>query len=322
MLVKDASLIWDSLRSVICVYKPANVTCQRVRETIITAVCTGLNEMECRPPIDYVSIEGDPSKKLSVTVKPNLADHPSVVGPRYQNQDCACSWSNYLGFNSSGVLLLGLRKGTKTAKLIRENRPTRSYRVSGRLGEATENGFKNEKVVERSTWTHIRPHHLNNLLSVMQASHQKEMFKYILNCSIENTFFVVLFVRSCGVDIQSESAYELASQGPIRPANSKVPVLYGIKCVAFEPPDFTIELQCVNEYETYLRCLIHEIGVKLHSTAHCTGIQCIRHSYFTLDNALLRKHWTLQHIVTNMEECIRIMDQHENILKQKTALLQ
>jgi hypothetical protein len=112
--------------------------------------------------------------------------------------------------------------------------------VSGRLGEATENGFKNEKVVERSTWTHIRPHHLNNLLSVMQASHQKEMFKYILNCSIENTFFVVLFVRSCGVDIQSESAYELASQGPIRPANSKVPVLYGIKCVAFEPPDFTI----------------------------------------------------------------------------------
>jgi tRNA U55 pseudouridine synthase TruB len=83
-----------------------------------------------------------------------------------------------------------------------------------------------------------------------------------------------------------------------------------------------LELQCVNEYETYLRCLIHEIGVKLHSTAHCTGIQCIRHSYFTLDNALLRKHWTLQHIVTNMEDCIRIMDQHENILKQKTALLQ
>jgi hypothetical protein len=110
MLVKDASLIWDSLRSVICVYKPANVTCQRVRETIITAVCTGLNEMECRPPIDYVSIEGDPSKKLSVTVKPNLADHPSVVGPRYQNQDYACSWSNYLGFNSSGVLCKSLDK--------------------------------------------------------------------------------------------------------------------------------------------------------------------------------------------------------------------
>ena len=82
------------------------------------------------------------------------------------------------------------------------------------------------------------------------------------------------------------------------------------------------EIQCINEYETYLKSLIHEIGAKLRSTAHCTGIQCIRHSYFTLENALLRKHWTLQHIITNMEECIAIIDEHENLVKQKKAALQ
>ena len=64
----------------------------------------GLNEMECRPPMDYVSIEGNPSTQLTVTVKPNLADHPLVVGPRYQIEDLKCSWSNYLGLHSSGVL--------------------------------------------------------------------------------------------------------------------------------------------------------------------------------------------------------------------------
>lgn len=60
--------------------------------------------MDYRPPIDYVSIEGDPSIKLTVVTKPNLADDPLVVGPRYQPTDIRCTWSSYLGVNTSGVL--------------------------------------------------------------------------------------------------------------------------------------------------------------------------------------------------------------------------
>lgn len=62
--------------------------------------------MECRSPTDYIKIEGNPSRKLTVSVKPNLADNPLVVGPRYINNDLKCSWSNYLGFHSSGVLCM------------------------------------------------------------------------------------------------------------------------------------------------------------------------------------------------------------------------
>lgn len=40
--------------------------------------------------------------------------------------------------------------------------------------------------------------------------------------------------------MDSQTMYELASQGPIRPANSKIPVLYGIKCVHFQSPNFTL----------------------------------------------------------------------------------
>jgi hypothetical protein len=50
----------------------------------------------------------------------------------------------------------------------------------------------------------------------------------------------------------------------------------------------------VNEYETHLESLKD---------------RSVGHSYFTLDNALLRKLWTLQDIVTNMEDCIKIVDQ-------------
>lgn len=44
----------------------------------------------------------------------------------------------------------------------------------------------------------------------------------------------------CGVDMQSQLACDLAIKGPIRPINSKLPILYGIKCIDFDPPSFTI----------------------------------------------------------------------------------
>lgn len=63
-----------------------------------------LNEMDCREQEKYVSIEGDPAKSMSVVVRENFADDVLVVGPRYQLDDVKCSWSNFLGFNTSGVL--------------------------------------------------------------------------------------------------------------------------------------------------------------------------------------------------------------------------
>lgn len=40
--------------------------------------------------------------------------------------------------------------------------------------------------------------------------------------------------------MESHTIYELAAKGLIRPANSKLPVLYGLKCVHFAPPNFTL----------------------------------------------------------------------------------
>lgn len=60
--------------------------------------------MECRPPMEHVHIQGNPLKPLKIVVEPSLADHPLVVGPRYLIDDFVCSWSNYLGFHTSGVL--------------------------------------------------------------------------------------------------------------------------------------------------------------------------------------------------------------------------
>ena len=43
------------------------------------------------------------------------------------------------------------------------------------------------------------------------------------------------------MDLQSQEAYEMAKTGLIRPKNIEAgPVIYGMKCIEFNPPDFTL----------------------------------------------------------------------------------
>lgn len=133
MIIPEAPVVWGALKGLVCVYKPAEVSVKKLRTILINKVCQGkhkhtyileaiscinvnkmsmnyldMNTLEVRPPIAHVAIEGSSSRQLTVSVKPSLADHPLVVGPRYQEQDLPVSWSNYLGFNTSGVLCKSL----------------------------------------------------------------------------------------------------------------------------------------------------------------------------------------------------------------------
>lgn len=80
-----------------------------------------------------------------------------------------------------------------------------------------------------------------------------------------------------------------------------------------------VEVHCINEYEAYLKALIHSIGTRLQSYATCTGIQCIRHSFFSLEHALLKKHWNLEEVITNIQNNKKIMENHGGL---KSGLLQ
>jgi tRNA U55 pseudouridine synthase TruB len=81
------------------------------------------------------------------------------------------------------------------------------------------------------------------------------------------------------------------------------------------------EVQCINEYEAYLTTLVHDLGMQLHSVATCTGLQCIRYDCFTLEHALLRKHWTLQFLMDNMAESRRLLRESEADERKKFPTL-
>lgn len=245
--------------------------------------------MKTRPMREMVCIEGELSSGEALTVekKPNLADNPLVVGERYQMKDFAISLSNHPGWFSSGIVIgfIG-NKNHKKAMEFKEGRHLKVYELKGRLGFATDNFREDGKIIEKSNYRHVRESNMMRVVAKLQAIQQTQMF------------------RTVGVDLRSEEAYQLASKGLIRPAGGKThPIIYSLKLTQFLPPDFTIEMQCINDFEYYLLQMIHEIGQQVKSSAMCTGMRLVRYGPFTVDDALLFKHWTVENIINNIKMC-------------------
>lgn len=145
-----------------------------------------------------------------------------------------------------------------------------------------------------------------------------------------------------GIDPQSQDAYELAKMGPLRPIVKNVPLIYSMRCVEFNNPYFTIgekkhitsdcenikyffchlEIHACNETEAYLGILVHEIAINLKSVANCIQIRCIRESHFTLDDALVKRHWNVESVLGSLKRCKDIMAKHPEILKPVTPTLE
>ncbi|KAG8198749.1 hypothetical protein JTE90_023512 [Oedothorax gibbosus] len=282
---------WKYLNGIFCIYKPPDLYNLFAKKTLAFNLCRDLNQMEKRPQQELVMLKGSVStnKPFSVELIPNYADHELVSGPRYQDQDVRITEISALGKKSSGVLLMAVNDGCKHAKNLKECNFLCKYVVKGRFGLGTDTHMADGKVQGRFTYSHIRQAQLDRLLASIQASHQALGFKY------------------SGVDIYSQEAYELASKGIVRPSGKSDPIIYGMKCTDFELPNFTLEIHCINENEMFLAELVQQIGVYLKSCAVCTQLRRTQFGHFTLEHALLRKHWTLEYILSNITLCKNIL---------------
>nr|CAG4649549.1 EOG090X0AGI [Scapholeberis mucronata] len=283
---------WLRLHGVICVYKPTRVSCPKLRELIVNNICRDINQLEPSPPRSYAKIESRVTEtetgvavNYEVSSVPNLADHELVRGPAIIHEDIRMGWAYTIGARTSGVVVLGINKGNRNVREYAQSKPTSTYHVKGVLGLATDNHWEDGKVWEKTTYAHLTKGKIDQILSSIQATNQKKMFEY------------------CGVDPTSQTAYELASKGLLRPALKGPPLIYGIKCIHFEPPDFTLEIHIINENEKYFATLVHDLGLTLKSSAVCRQIRCIRYGCFTVQDALLQKHWSLKFFPDNMSLC-------------------
>jgi tRNA U55 pseudouridine synthase TruB len=147
--------------------------------------------------------------------------------------------------------------------------------------------------VEKATFHKIKRPMIERILASSQASHQRLAF------------------QSAGVPLDSQRAYELASEGMVRPSTTTDPVVYSLKLLDFDLPNFQIEVKVINETDEYLATLIHELGLKLNTVAACSKIHCVKYGPFELNRALLVKHWTLDNIIANLRENASILKEFQ-----------
>lgn len=87
------------------------------------------------------------------------------------------------------------------------------------------------------------------------------------------------------------------------------------KCVCIS------EIHALNEHEAYLGILIHEIAIDLKTVAHCTQIRCIRQGHFTLEDSLVRRHWNIENIITNITRSKKKIIANPEMLEQEDPTL-
>lgn len=199
------------------------------------------------------------------------------------------------------ISVLGLNKGVKFAKYLRNGAPIQTFHVTGKFGKSTESNFHGDRIVNKACFKHVSSGKIQSLLSSLQATYQKQMYDM------------------SGLDIQSQDAYELACKGLIRPKNTKSPVIYGLRNIEFTGNTFTMEVQSMNASEVLLAELVFNIALQLRTVAHCTKIRCTRYGYFTYEDSLLRSHWNLQNVLESMHECQRIWNEHPDMVSEEVT---
>lgn len=261
-------------------YKPSGVHWKLVRDSIETNLLKGLNATPIQPLPQEVRFLEHPRSEteapkgltLSAASVPVLSKHPLVTGPEFQH--IRVGVGHRLDAFSSGVLVLAVGNGNKALNDLYRTRVTREYTLEGEFGTATDDFSHKGRVIERSTYDHITQDKLDRVLAMLEGVNQKALLMY------------------SNVDMYSQEAYEMAVHGLLGPDGKSQPILTGLRCVHFQPPNFTLEVQCINETQKYLRKVVHEIGLELRSTAACKGVRRTRDGPFTLQNALIHHHWT------------------------------
>ncbi|XP_030633580.1 pseudouridylate synthase TRUB2, mitochondrial [Chanos chanos] len=284
--VKPAVRLFRKLEGLFAVYKPPGVHWKTVRDTIETNILKAVDATPRPAPRRLVQFQaalpsGQTTESTDLTVSvsalPALSDHPLVTGPQFQKVRVGVG--HCLDAFSSGVLVLGVGQGNTVLPNLYHAHVTRDYTLEGEFGTATDDFSHNGRIIERTTYDHITRDKLDRVLAMIQGTNQKALIMY------------------SKVDPQSQEAYELAVRGRLRPQDKSPPVLIGIRCASFKPPHFTLEVQCVNETQRYLRRVLHEVGLELRSSAVCAAVRRTRDGPFRLEHALTRQHWNAADIM-------------------------
>jgi tRNA pseudouridine55 synthase len=86
------------------------------------------------------------------------------------------------------------------------------------------------------------------------------------------------------IKVQGKKAYELARRGQEPDLEPRRVIIESLDVAGFNPPELTLQVEC--SAGTYIRSLAHDLGEKLSTGAHLSGLRRTRAGPFTLQDTV------------------------------------
>lgn len=277
--------VYRALSGILLVYKPPMMTGRELFMELRQKFSDSLNQLEQRPISTKLVIRGEVDANKSLVEVPNLADHPLVSGPRYLPWEIRM-WtpSPKLRLRSSGLVPIVLGDSIKHyINILMRANLVNVYHVTGRFGYITDNFFSDGRILDKTTFKHIRSGRLDSVLARIESTQQDRLFE------------------TTSLPIHSQEAYELAKAWPSKPARmAKWPVIYRIRCIHFQLPYFKFEITVTNENEDFIAQITNDIGRMLKSGAFTESIRRVRFGPFDVNDSLTDREWDLQTVINHL----------------------
>ncbi|XP_072177175.1 pseudouridylate synthase TRUB1-like isoform X2 [Diadema setosum] len=270
------------LNGLFAVVKPAGITSANVVDRLKTVL---LRDIGYREEHGEQLLHGECRESIEAGEKggsPNCAMYKTG----WTNKKCyklpKIGHGGTLDMHATGVLVIGIGRGTK--QLASYLQGGKTYVAHGCLGKATDTMDASGEVTESSEFGHI----------------SECDFKGALNNFVGNIMQAPPLYSA--LKVQGERMSDLVKRGvEVAPKPERPVQVYSLRCLTFNPPDFTFEVNCGGGF--YVRKLIHDLGKSLGSCAHMMALCRTKQGYFMLDkHALPEDRWTLQDILQAVEE--------------------
>lgn len=192
---------------------------------------------------------------------------------------------------AEGVLVLGVGQDCKRLGLYLRG-GEKTYVAQGQFGTATDTFDASGNAVDSRSFAHVTRAAVETCLKdhftgeVMQSPPTYSALK-----------------------IGGQRLSDLARLGlPVtRPLPRPVTIL-SATLEHFAPPNFTLSVTCKSG--TYIRSLIHDLGVAMATCAHMTALQRTRDGPFGLEHCLPGEDWTVEKIKLAAEEVEETLCSH------------
>jgi tRNA pseudouridine55 synthase len=201
---------------------------------------------------------------LNLDKPAGLTSHDVVARVRRRTHLSRVGHAGTLDPPATGVLLIGLGKGTKLVQFLQEYPKT--YRATLRLGVRTDTYDATGKIVEVKAVGGVTPEQVGAVLAGFQGVIEQIPPMY------------------SAVKQQGQRLYTLARQGIEVERQPRRVQIYRLTLLACSAERLTVEVACSGG--TYIRVLADDIGARLGCGAHLTELARTAIGPFALEDAL------------------------------------